>query len=283
MIDFDAAVTFLHLNARLLERHRYACLFEDAGAKPVLAALRAYRNPDGGFGHAIEPDLRGPASQPAGVQSAMEILHEAGAHDAELIDGAVGFLASIERPGGGVPFVLETALEHPRGPWWQPADATSLTQTAANAAALHALNVDHPWLDRASEYIWQRVEALDFLDNAYDTRFTIGFLDHVPDGPRAEAALDALRPRVQEAIGEDPDAPGEHHAALEFSPQPGARSRRLFNDDQIERDLDALEAGQKEDGGWTFDFPAWSPAATLDWRGLMTVDALKVLRANGRL
>jgi hypothetical protein len=282
MIDIDAAVTFLHLNARLLERHRYACLFEDAGAEPVLAALRAYRNPDGGFGHAIEPDLRGPASQPAGVQSAMEILHEAGAHDAELIEGGAGFLASIERPGGGVPFVLETALEHPRGPWWQPADATSLTQTAANAAALHALNVDHPWLDRASEYVWQRVEALDFLDNAYDTRFTIGFLDHVPDGSRAEGALDALRPRVQEAIGEDPDAPGEHHAALEFSPLPGARSRRLFDHEQIERDLDALEAGQKEDGGWTFDFPAWCPAATLDWRGLMTVDALKVLRANGR-
>jgi hypothetical protein len=36
-------------------------------------------------------------------------------------------------------------------------------------------------------------------------------------------------------------------------------------------------------GGWTFNWPAWSPAAELDWRGFLTVDALRALRANGRL
>jgi hypothetical protein len=28
--------------------------------------------------------------------------------------------------------------------------------------------------------------------------------------------------------------------------------------------------------------PAWSRAAEADWRGFLTVDALRVLRANGR-
>jgi hypothetical protein len=37
------------------------------------------------------------------------------------------------------------------------------------------------------------------------------------------------------------------------------------------------------DGGWTFNWPAWSPPAERDWRGFLTVDALRVLRANGRL
>lgn len=32
-----------------------------------------------------------------------------------------------------------------------------------------------------------------------------------------------------------------------------------------------------------FDWPQWSPAATLDWRGYVTVHSLKILRANGRL
>jgi hypothetical protein len=40
---------------------------------------------------------------------------------------------------------------------------------------------------------------------------------------------------------------------------------------------------QREDGGWTFNWPAWSPLAELEWRGSVTVDALRVLRANGRL
>jgi hypothetical protein len=45
---------------------------------------------------------------------------------------------------------------------------------------------------------------------------------------------------------------------LALSERPGARSRALFTDEQIESDLDALEAGQQEDGGWTFEWLAWS-------------------------
>jgi hypothetical protein len=32
-----------------------------------------------------------------------------------------------------------------------------------------------------------------------------------------------------------------------------------------------------------FARPAWSPAAGRDWHGFLTVDALRLLRANGRL
>ncbi len=47
--------------------------------------------------------------------------------------------------------------------------------------------------------------------------------------------------------------------------------------------LDHLAAGQRDDGGWTFNWPAWSPAAEHDWRGYITVEALATLRANDRL
>ena len=57
----------------------------------------------------------------------------------------------------------------------------------------------------------------------------------------------------------------------------------MFTDDQIEADLDRLEAGQREDGGWTVEYLQWSPAQALEWRGIVTVLALGVLRANGRV
>ena len=77
----------------LKRRHRLHPLHRPAAGPPPLRApgrrrgrraacstsLRAYRNADGGFGHAIEPDMRGPVSQPVGVHTAMEILHEIGA------------------------------------------------------------------------------------------------------------------------------------------------------------------------------------------------------------
>ena len=39
----------------------------------------------------------------------------------------------------------------------------------------------------------------------------------------------------------------------------------------------------EDDGGWTFNWLAWSPAAEREWRGFLTVDALRLLRANGYL
>ena len=35
--------------------------------------------------------------------------------------------------------------------------------------------------------------------------------------------------------------------------------------------------------GWTVDFDSYSPAASLEWRGHRTVNALVLLRADGRL
>jgi len=57
-----AAENFIWSAARLLDRHRYAMSFADGPAGPVIDSLRGYRNPDGGFGHALEPDLRCPGS-----------------------------------------------------------------------------------------------------------------------------------------------------------------------------------------------------------------------------
>ena len=49
--DVDAARTFIYANGRLLEQRVFAALFEGRAASAVVAALAAYRNTDGGFGH----------------------------------------------------------------------------------------------------------------------------------------------------------------------------------------------------------------------------------------
>src|ERR1700691_6530020 len=81
--------------ARLVDRHRYSMLFACGRSEPVVEALRGYRNPDGGFGHALEPDLRGPSSQPAPTLYALEILNEARAADGELARGARSWIAQV--------------------------------------------------------------------------------------------------------------------------------------------------------------------------------------------
>jgi hypothetical protein len=286
-VDLNAARSFLYANARVLERRRFGCLFEDASPEPVVQALRAYRNDDGGFGHAIEPDMRAPTSQPVGAHTALEILHEVGVSDEELIAGAADFLATITRPDGGIPFVLEDALAYPHAPWWQYADESSPIQTPINASALYAVGSRHPWLERASEYCFRQIDELDLsgitTEPGYALQFGVGFLNATPDADRANEALDKLAPALAPLNAADADPSAEVTSPLDLAPTPDVRSRRLFDDATIGRQLDALEAAQEADGGWTVPWPDWNPAAALEWRGVATLNALRLLRANGRV
>ena len=280
--DIDAAERFVLANARLLDRHRLAVLLHGASVAPVLDALRAYRNPDGGFGHALEPDVRAPESEPAATLHALDVLAGIGALGDPMVAGAAAWVAGIAEPDGGVPFVLPTAAAHPHAPWMVPSEGGSHL-TFALAGALWEAGSGEPWLGRATEWCWARLEGPDEL-SAYTVKFALDFLDRVPDEARARAAIESLRPR----IGADGTirVPGgtedERLTPLTLSERPGARSRALFGDDQIEADLDLLERRQQDDGGWTFDWLAWSPGQTVEWRGALTLRALATLRAHGR-
>jgi hypothetical protein len=283
-VDLNAATAFVHSHARLLERHRFAHLLGEPGPEPVVQTLRAYRNHDGGFGHALEPDMRGPLSQPVGIHTALEILHEVGAHEDELARGAADWLSTITRDDGGVPFCLPSVVDYPRNPIWQPADESSIIQTAANAAALHALGVEHPWLDGADAFVWHWLDALDpaRIDpnpgTGYQVRFAVIFLNAHPDATRAAAALDALAPAIGRVVATEPG--GDVQTPLDLAPFPDSRARRLFDQPDIDRHLEALAAGQRDDGGWMFGWDEWNPTATTEWRGVLTVHALRILRRN---
>jgi hypothetical protein len=282
-VDLDAAQRFVHANARLLDRHRLAVLARCAPVEPVLRALQAYRNEDGGFGHALEPDVRAPDSEPASTLQALEILAQIGRLADPMVAAAAAWIGAIAGDDGGVPFVLPSAASYPRAPWMQPGPGGSHL-TLVLAARLHEAGSSDPWLGRATEWCWRRLERGDDL-TGYWVKFSIDFLDHVPDGPRAEAALERLRPR----LGPDGSVPvpggveDERITPLDLSPRPGLRSRRLFADDLIEAELDGLERGQLEDGGWEFAFLHWSPGQTVEWRGIVTLESLATLAAHGRL
>src|SRR5690606_13853442 len=71
-LDLAAAAAFMARHARVLDRRRFEFLLGSTSADAVSAAVDAYRNPDGGYGWGIEPDLRAPESQPAGALHALE-------------------------------------------------------------------------------------------------------------------------------------------------------------------------------------------------------------------
>lgn len=286
-IDIGAAKRFIYDDARLLERHRLAVLFDDAPSGRVLDALRPYRNHDGGWGHALEPDLRGPDSQVSGALSALEVLAELGtAADpavVPLVTETADWLASVALPDGRVPHVLPTGVGYPAAPWMaEPSDDGLLT--FAIAGHLWELGVNHPWLSAATAWCWAQVEGEAPL-GGYTLEFAVHFLDAVPEPDRVAAALERLRPALRED-GTIPVGGGQEDEKLrplEISTRPGAPSRALFSSGQISAELDRLEREQLDDGGWDFDFLHWSPGQIVEWRGIVTLGALQTLCAHGRL
>jgi hypothetical protein len=285
VIDLAAAAQFMAAHARAVDRRRFDLLTGSGSVAAVLRALRAYQNDDGGIG-LLEPDARPPDSQPSAALYAIGILDEIGAADDPLGPAILDWLQTVTGDDGGVPFVLPSAAAWPHAPWFAAPedDASSLLMTAGLVAHALRLGLAHPWVAGASAYCWDQIAALT-LDHGYTVRAALAFLDATPDRPRAEAQLDAIAERLPPS-GVLPVAggvEGEVLGALDVAPRPDHAARRLFADDLVERELDALAAAQRDDGGWTFSWPAWNPAAALEWRGIVTIEALATLRAYDRL
>ena len=144
---FSHAKTFLLTHARLLERLLFEVRFSDAPPAIISQAVRAYQNPDGGLGHALEPDLRCLQSQPLFVVVGLQALHAAGCQDPDLARSFCPFLESVSIENGLVPPILETALHSPHAPHWTERSLSpDLNPTLGICGLLHSQGVQHPWL-----------------------------------------------------------------------------------------------------------------------------------------
>lgn len=95
-MSFETARNFIYKNARPLDIARWKYLFENGCREDVLLALAVYRNEDGGFGDALEPDYWNPNSSPLQTWAATEIIKEIKLDDKQhsVIQGILTYLSS---------------------------------------------------------------------------------------------------------------------------------------------------------------------------------------------
>ncbi|GHJ40561.1 hypothetical protein Sm713_61700 [Streptomyces sp. TS71-3] len=296
------AEEFVRLTARVLEQRRFAYHFLGAGAagaEAVETALAAYRNDDEGFGHALDPRLRGPQSRPAHTVYALRVLDSIGRCCGRRVERLGRYLTAVSAPDGALP-----AFPPGRHPF-ASAQGELLT-TGPVVGLLHRNDVWHAWLFRATDFCWGAIESLA-APSPHEVRAAVAFLDSVPDRQRAQASADRLGRLVREqrlAVldPQQPDtspavpgcAPSELHFPHDYAQTPQSLARAWFTDDEMDRSLDFLTADQQQDGGWPV-LPGspgglraeqrWSPGAVverLERRPGLTIEALRTLRAYGR-
>ncbi|MFE5396658.1 hypothetical protein ACFQ9U_19130 [Streptomyces sp. NPDC056568] len=287
---------FVWLTARVLEQRLFAFHFRGGGADPVETALDAYRNEDGGYAHALEPDLRGPVSQPLHTAHALRVLDAVGRCGGQRVERMCRYLTSVSTADGALPAMCPSQRGYPTAPFVPVLDDPpgELLATGPVVGLLHRNEVWHAWLFRATDFCWRAVESLT-TSHPYEVEAAVAFLDAAPDRPRAQAAADRLGRLVREQrlAALDPDdldaypvspgyAPGEHHFPHDYARHPHSLARAWFTDDEMTRSLDFLAAAQDEDGGWPVRWRRWAPAPALEARPGVTLEALRTLRAYGR-
>lgn len=293
-MTFETADTFLLRDARLLERRLFSAVFLGGPRSGVVAALLGYQNEDGGFGQALEPDVRAPVSLPIFVDTALGVLGSLGGRlvdpaEASMLLAACDYLSRVAADagaGGAVAPASPVIQQWPHAEHWSEwTYVPALNPTAGIVGRLHQLGVDHPWRDQAEAWCWERLDAGDVPMDAHTLIEVLAFLDHVPDRDRADAHAAALAERFDQVamLQLDPDAEGYGLTPLQLAPTPESRWRRLFDDKQIEGHLDRLAGEQEADGGWPLRWEPPSQAAVAEWRGVVTLGALRTLVAYGRM
>ncbi|TNJ54249.1 hypothetical protein FE784_40015 [Paenibacillus hemerocallicola] len=285
----ERAKRFIYGNARLLDRKRYEYHFEEGSAEAVIGALRAYQNPDGGFGNALEPDIRCPHSQPVPTEMALAIMEEIGRFDERLLEGIAVYLRKATLPEGGVPTATRSVNEYPHAPWWttEQDDRPSMNPTGTLIGLLYKQQtradiVREDWFLRNVRYIWSCMES-ERPSGYHDGIHWISFLQHTPDRERAKVYWPKVDEwlRAPETIERNPDATGYVHKVLDWAPASASYARPFIADEEVQAHLQALVAQQQDDGGWPISWPPVSPAGEQEWRGLLTVERLKTLKSYG--
>ncbi|AZS16411.1 hypothetical protein [Paenibacillus lutimineralis] len=285
---------FIYKNARLLDRMRFAYHFENGSKSDVLRALQAYQNQDGGFGNALEPDMRCPHSQPVTTEAALLIIKEVGGFDSVMLDGTLSYLQGISLSGGGLPRATTAVNDYPHAPWWttEQDGVPSLNPTGSIIGILLGQSEctefqAEQWFQEQVGFVWRCLEESSAGPGDYhDAMQWISFLETVPGEPERTAKYKGILDEWltgPKGIEKNVHAEGYVHKVLDYAKTPDCYANRLLQSDNIERHLDWLMDGQQADGGWNITFPAVSPTGEQEWRGSITVDRLITLKAYGRL
>lgn len=301
---FNRAVVFLKTQARPLERALYDLHFEKGSEDEVIDELRRFCNPDGGFGHALEPDVQTPSSSALATGIALRIIAELDCPDGDdLVPNAVDFLlATLDRRTLTWRATSPDANDFPHAPWWHDEEG-SLAKTFGNflivprvlilgSLQAYAALIPRDILESLTDSIIQTIAELPVLGTGGGSDLEyVAYLASAPGFPQATRDLLAERitAAVPQAVIADPGQWANYCLTpLRAAPRPtslGAGAIRSVLDAHLDWTIDH----QATDGSWS---PTWTwfgnhPDAWLvasqAWRGILTLEMLLSLRAFGRL
>jgi hypothetical protein len=298
---FHRAEAFIHKNARSLEQRRFMYEFQGGTAEGVLAELARYQNSDGGFGNALEPDLRLADSSVYATSVGLQTVRELSVPiEHPLVQGAIQYLLDNFDPEYNAwPIIPSNANDAPHAPWWRfdqdLADRWGGFLANPRAEILgylydYADLVPGDFLTRLSRSVVAHLETLPDDIERHDLACYLRLSETHALPEEAQAAmLPKLTRAVDHAVAKDPLKWREYYLKpLDVVRSPDAPFAGMFAQ-EIALNLDFEIQNQEEEGcwapSWTWgdEFPQAWETAEREWQGIITLGTLKLLRNFDRL
>ncbi len=273
-ISVSKARHFVHSQGTLFERALFDYLFDHGSAERLEAIILCYKNPDGGFGHGFEHDVKVPLSNPLALEYLLGVMKYTGIKPGSILVGASDWVESQMDEAGDLRNPPE-ARAYPMAPWWQEQGGQTMPDAIVGnlahfgAAKPSLLQKTKRWVMarhtpksiRANEWLFMAYHAVDFF-------FSI---DDFPDLDKYRRAT------IDNVIACAERAPENQYDSLfAFAPQPDSTIAKALPAGLLGRYLDVLENAQQDDGHWLdqHELPQWWP--------MTTINVLLALRRYGR-
>jgi hypothetical protein len=297
----ERARTFIRTSARPLEQALFAYHLDSGSVEEIYTQLARYTNPDGGFGCALEPDLRTPESSVYVTTIGLQILRDLRTPPShQLVEGAIRYLLNTYDPERQRwPIIPPAAGDAPHAPWWSYDEELPerFGQFLANPRA-EILGYLYDYARLAPRDLLEQLTpaVLSHLDTLPETMEMHDLLCYVrlaetrtlPEEAR-EQLLRKLTPAVDRVVARGAAA-WQQYGLTPLSVVGGPDSPfAAMLAPAIEVNLDYEIERQQVDGSWG---PPWSwgdmfpeawNVAERDWKGVLTVATLRRLRAFKRL
>ena len=124
-VSFERAKKWIEENGRPLEKTLIKFHFREGASQEDIDTLKTFQNPDGGFGNAMEPDLRTPKSSILGTSIALQVLRSLNLKElgSDIVESAIIFILNnynVEKMSWRI--IPPEAENSPHAPWWNQVD-----------------------------------------------------------------------------------------------------------------------------------------------------------------
>jgi len=273
-IDLGKARDFVYRSGTLLERALFAWLFEGGSLERLQQNILCYKNPDGGFGHGLEHDLKAPQSNPLALEYLLGMMKHTGIPAGSIFEGTADWVEAQMDERGDLRNPPETQ-DYPLAPWWRETGGQTMpdsivgnlvhfgcaTPSLVDKTKAWALANFTPEKVRENEWLFMAYHAFDFF-------FAIDEL------PNLQAFRSATIDNIVACASAAPD--NQYDSLFVFAPSPDSMIARALPSGLADRFIDALSKAQQAEGHWL------DQHNLTQWYPMTTINVLLALKRYGR-